>query len=418
MPTPPTQKTIGRYKIVNRIGHGGMGSLFLAHDPAIDRMVAIKVLREGLDNAELRERFGREARAAGRLRHPNIVTIFDVGEDEGQPFIAMEYCPARHRRGHLQRRSRLPVWRKLKLIEELCDGLGYAHKAGVVHRDIKPANLMLDSDGMLKILDFGIVRFAQSGMTQAGMLVGTLTTCPRSRSRGTGRLPQRHLRGRRRRLRAVDGKQAFPGSLQDGIMNRIMHEAPPPLDSLVPDIDSAVPPILNRALEKNVAARYQDLTSLRKDLQRARERLETEIEDEPPESDADAETKVIGRRDVSKPARPLTGRDGMAKRRAELIEHHIETAQAALESGDHQAAIAAAEQALLLDAGNRSANDLFDLGEAAAEAHELQALLAARGKSCNKVSPPRRRFSWTRSWPVVRTYEKRAIKRDDSGTAA
>src|SRR5262245_65515343 len=90
---PPNERTIGRYKVVRQIGQGGMGSLFLAHDPVIDRLVAIKSMREGVDNDELRERFAREARAAGRLRHPNIVTIFDVGEHDGQPFIAMEYVP-------------------------------------------------------------------------------------------------------------------------------------------------------------------------------------------------------------------------------------------------------------------------------------------------------------------------------------
>jgi serine/threonine-protein kinase len=147
--TDPT--TIGRYKVVSRLGQGAMGALFLAHDPIIDRMVAIKVMREGADNAELRERFAREARAAGRLRHPNIVTIFDVGEEAGHPFIAMEYVPGDTLKAIIHRPTPLPLSRKLKLIEELCDGLSYAHKSGLVHRDIKPANLMVDSDGVLKI---------------------------------------------------------------------------------------------------------------------------------------------------------------------------------------------------------------------------------------------------------------------------
>ena len=116
MSNPPT--TVGRYKIVERLGQGGMGSLFLAHDPAIDRMVAIKLLREGLDNAELRERFAREGRAAGRLHHQNIVTIFDVGEDGGQPFIAMEYVPGETLESLIRRKARLSPARKLKLIED------------------------------------------------------------------------------------------------------------------------------------------------------------------------------------------------------------------------------------------------------------------------------------------------------------
>src|SRR6185503_775074 len=111
----------------------------------------------------VRERFAREARAAGRLRHPNIVTIFDVGEHDGDPFIAMEFLAGETGAG-------LTLSRRLKLLEELCDGLAYAHRAGLVHRDIKPANLMVDAEGVLKILDFGIVRVSDSGVTQAGVL--------------------------------------------------------------------------------------------------------------------------------------------------------------------------------------------------------------------------------------------------------
>src|SRR5688572_29332302 len=108
---------IGRYKVIERLGQGGMGSLYLAHDPVIDRMLAIKVLRDGLDNDELRARFAREARAAGRLSHPNIVTIFDVGEFDNQPFIAMEYVPGETLEALIRRRLRMPLERKIKLLE-------------------------------------------------------------------------------------------------------------------------------------------------------------------------------------------------------------------------------------------------------------------------------------------------------------
>ncbi len=111
---------------------------------------------EGFDNPELRERFAREADAAGGLRHANAVTIFDVGEFDGQPFIAMDYIRGETLIGLIQRNAKLSLGRKLQLIDELCAGLHYAHRAGVVHRDIKPANVMVDQDGALKILDFGI----------------------------------------------------------------------------------------------------------------------------------------------------------------------------------------------------------------------------------------------------------------------
>src|SRR5436190_17550324 len=153
-----------------------MGSVYLARDPAIDRNVAIKLLREGYDNAALRERFMREARSAGRLRHINIVTIFDVGEHEKQPFIAMEYVEGETLHGLIKRRAALSIGRKIQLMDELAAGLQYAHRAGIVHRDIKPKNVMLDADGVLKVLDFGIARVNDGGgiKTQAGMLMGTL----------------------------------------------------------------------------------------------------------------------------------------------------------------------------------------------------------------------------------------------------
>ena len=380
--------TIGRYKVVNRLGHGGMGALFLAHDPAIDRMVAIKVMREGMDNAELRARFGREARAAGRLRHPNVVTIFDVGEDNGQPFIAMEYVPGETLEAIIQRRSRLPLSRKLKLIEELCDGLGYAHKAGVVHRDIKPANLMLDSDGMLKILDFGIVRFAQSGMTQAGMLVGTLAYMSPEQVAGK---PVDY----RSDIFAVgdvtyellSGKQAFPGSLQDGIMNRILHEAPKPLEQLVPGLDPEISKVVSRALEKEPADRYPDLARMRRDLARIRERLEEEEEEEAAEQDSSgAETVAAGPGRAQKPdssaetmPRLPTGSDARAAGRREMeqrrqarIRQSLEEAIRAFEAGDFQAAIAAADDAAILDPNNERAVDIIERARAADEDKQVR----------------------------------------------
>jgi eukaryotic-like serine/threonine-protein kinase len=169
--------TISRYKIIKRLGEGGMGSLYLARDPDIDRLVAIKQLRDDVESDELRERFRREARSVGRLRHQNIVIVFDVGEDEGRPFIAMEYIEGQTLSGIIREKQPIPMDRKLQWIEQLCDGLAYAHRANIVHRDIKPANLMIDNDQTLKILDFGIARFghaASTGMTQSGTLMGTI----------------------------------------------------------------------------------------------------------------------------------------------------------------------------------------------------------------------------------------------------
>src|SRR5713226_5609335 len=223
---------IGRYQVVKRIGQGGMGVLFLAWDPSLERQIAIKLLIE--NNDELRERLAREARSAARLRHPNIVTIFDVGELDGQPFIAMEYIQGQTLAEIVRNREALTTTRKLQLIEELCDGLSYAHAGGIVHRDVKPANVMVDGNGSLKILDFGIARIGESsGMTQAGVVMGTLNY-----------MSPEHIAGQPADYRSdifavgavfyelLSYRQAFPGGLQTGILNRILHCRPEPLDTV------------------------------------------------------------------------------------------------------------------------------------------------------------------------------------------
>jgi serine/threonine-protein kinase len=294
--TPVPTGLIGRYQLLDKIGEGGMGSLFLARDPAIDRLVAIKLLRHGLDTQPLRERFSREARAAGRLRHPHIVTVFDVGEHDGDPFIAMEFLAGETLAELIREGARLSLSRRLKLLEELCDGLGYAHRSGLVHRDIKPANLMVDADGVLKILDFGIVRVGDSGMTQAGVLVGTVnymspeqvvgsTVDHRSDIFAVGLVS----------YELISGKQAFSGTMKDGLLNKILNGNPEPLAEVVPGIDAEVVSIVEQALRKDPADRYQDLVRMRNDLSRARMRLEREEELAAAVAAAEAgETAVIG----------------------------------------------------------------------------------------------------------------------------
>src|SRR6185437_5916274 len=150
-----------------------MGSLYLAKDPKIGRLVAIKLVRQEFDSPDARQRFAREAQSAGTLRHPNIVTIFDVDEHGGLPFIAMEYVEGETLSEIVRRKGRYPLTTRLKWIEELCAGLAYAHRQGVVHRDIKPSNLMVDNEGALKILDFGLARREASKFTQSQAIIGT-----------------------------------------------------------------------------------------------------------------------------------------------------------------------------------------------------------------------------------------------------
>ena len=260
---------IGRYQIQGAIGEGGMGALFKAWDPKLEREVAIKVLRG--DDSEMRERFAREARSAAHLRHPNIVTIFDVGEEAGQPFIAMELIQGQTLAELIRTRAPIALGRKLELIEALCEGLGFAHRAGVVHRDVKPANMMVDADGALKILDFGIARFGGGGgVTHAGMLIGTLNYMSPEQVMGKDV-------DARCDIYAVGlvfyellaGRQAFPGDLDTGILNRILSVPPDPI-AATPGVPPEVARIVDRAIAKDPNQRYQDLAAMRVELEQSR----------------------------------------------------------------------------------------------------------------------------------------------------
>jgi DNA-binding response OmpR family regulator/predicted Ser/Thr protein kinase len=276
LPDPVHGISIGRYQTVERIGSGGMGTVYLARDPVLDRPVAIKFLREGLETDALRQRFGREARAAARLTHPNIVTIYDVGEHDGRPFMAMEFVPGETLAQLITRRS-LSIERRLRLVEDLCDGLRHAHDAGVVHRDIKPANLILTPEGVLKILDFGIARMVdapQSGHTHAGPILGSLNYM--SPEQVGGRLVDH-----RSDIFAtgvvfyelLSWTQAFPGTVRDGVMQDIVGRTPEPLRRLCPGLHEGVIAIVDRALQKAADDRYPDMETMRRDVAAMRQRL-------------------------------------------------------------------------------------------------------------------------------------------------
>jgi len=152
-----------------------MGTVYEATDPFINRKVALKTMIAGLaDNPELKARFLREAQSAGGLRHRNIVTVYDLGEDKGQPFIAMEFIEGTDLEKVIQTKEPRTVEWKLDVLRQVCEGLAYAHRNGIVHRDIKPANVRVTPDGEVKIMDFGIAHLQSSTMTKSGLVLGTV----------------------------------------------------------------------------------------------------------------------------------------------------------------------------------------------------------------------------------------------------
>src|SRR5438552_3211051 len=172
MSTTSFPSAIGRYAVLGRVSRGGMGVVYRATDPHIGRTVAIKLLHVADD--ALRARFLKEVQFLGTLNHPNIVTIYDCGEHGDQPFIVMEYVDGVTLDDYVRGQITPDVSTKLRLVRELCSALEYAHQRAIIHRDVKPANLMVNHDGVLKVLDFGVARIGEAQATQAGTVVGTV----------------------------------------------------------------------------------------------------------------------------------------------------------------------------------------------------------------------------------------------------
>jgi tetratricopeptide (TPR) repeat protein len=375
---------IGRYQIQRRLGRGGMGSLYLARDPDLDRLVAIKVLKDDLlDDEEIRARFGREARSVARLRHPNIIVVFDVGEDQGRPFMAMEYVAGETLTEVLRRLPPLPLVRRLSLVEDLCSGLAHAHAAGIVHRDIKPANIMLDGDGILKILDFGIARLGNSGMTQDGIVMGSVNYMSPEQVIGRGVDHRSDIFATGAVLyEAVALEQAFPGGVDSGVLHRILHAGPVPLSERVPGVDAELTAIVTRALEREPAARYQDAHVMGQDLARVRRRLLDEGSD--PLPSAYGSTVIARPRSPGSDAgrRPDSDRkrrmdpERLIELRRQQVEEHLRVGHEAFAIGDHEAALHAAERAVTIDPESPLAFDLIDRAKSAIEARTVRQQLA------------------------------------------
>src|SRR5215203_6201042 len=207
-----------RYELQDRLGHGGMATVYRARDLKLDREVAIKLLADNFaGDEEVRRRFSREARLAARLDHPNVIQVFDVGEEDDRPYIVMEYVDGGTVGDRLKRRRRsLATNEALQLLGQLCEGLGHAHAKKLVHRDIKPQNLLLrESDGCLKITDFGIARVAEetTRLTQAGKVIGTERYMPAERFADARSLGEA--------LATVDGEGG------NGVVRRIRSQEPP-----------------------------------------------------------------------------------------------------------------------------------------------------------------------------------------------
>jgi serine/threonine protein kinase len=397
---PGTQ--VGRYEIQRRLGRGGMGTVYVAHDPVLGRLVAIKVFLSDLELPDAAERFTREARSAAALNHPNIVTVHDYGDVASQPYIVMEYVQGETLAEMIRRRAPVSALDKLRWIEELCAGVAYAHQIGVIHRDIKPTNLMIDRSGRLKILDFGIAKMLGTLATNATALIGT-----------PGYMAPEQILGQ-----AIDHRsdlfsigvvfyellayaEAFPGDNVPAITHRILNEEPPAISQLVPDIHPGLVAIVERGLKKNIDDRFPDAESLRLAIFRVRRELEAEpawgatsiLPRSVTPADGSARrgtgsareplNGVVGVAELTPPPDPRrTDRELLARRRATQIEAALDLSRSLLAKEDLDGALDACVQALTLDDTHPAALDL--------EAHIKQALATRHASAL--ISDARAKF--------------------------
>jgi len=275
-------RRLGRYQLEREIGRGAMGVVYLGRDTAINRLVAIKAipLASEFSESELTEartRFFREAETAGRLNHPNIVTIYDVGEEHGLAYIAMEYLKGRHLSDYATADNLLEPRKVLELMGRTAQALGFAHKQQVVHRDIKPANIMYDPNAdVLKITDFGIARLTGTGTTRTGIVLGTPSFMSPEQLEGrtvTGHSDLFSLGVSLFQL--LTGHLPFTADSMTGLMQQIAEAPHPPLRSYRPDLPACVEGVIDRALAKTPEARFESGAHMAAALEDCRSRLPT-----------------------------------------------------------------------------------------------------------------------------------------------
>jgi predicted Ser/Thr protein kinase len=261
------RKKIGRYEIVGELGRGAMGAVYRAHDPVMGRTIALKCILSaalsGDQTSEYRQRFTREARAAGALAHPGIVPVFDAGEDDGVPFLVMEFVQGQTLADSMKKGTRYSIDQVCEIGQHIADALGYLHRNGIVHRDIKPANILMTSREVYgaerpRITDFGVAKLAGGEVTTTGQLLGTPAFMPPEQFTGApidGRTDLFSLGVILYRMAC--GEQPFAGETLTAVSYKIVHTDPIPPSKLNPAVSQPVEAVLLKCLAKNPADRFQ-----------------------------------------------------------------------------------------------------------------------------------------------------------------
>ncbi len=366
---------LGKYEVLAELGQGAMGVVYCARDPIINRLVAVKTITTGVAaDPFLLQRFYREAQAAGGLQHPNIVTIYDMGEQGKIPYIAMELIEGESVESIIARRAALPVALKLVYIMQACSAFDYAHKRGIVHRDIKPANVMVAKGGTVKVVDFGIARVVETSKTQTGMLIGTFAYMSPEQYHGEHADERSDIWSFGVLMyELLGGQRPFLGQIPASLMHSICEQEPAPLSQFLPECPAELERIIAKALQKSPGKRFQSMEELLVDLEALFKGLQASsvaaLVDQCRESVE--QNRLAEARDVLSQALQIEPGNqqvrGMLERvNAELkrtlvrpkAQQLVEKGYGFLEEGKVVDANIAAESALQLDSGFEPARDL------------------------------------------------------------
>jgi len=287
---------LGRYEIISELGQGAMGVVYKARDPLIDRVVAIKTINLALaldEKEEYENRFYQEAKAAGRLSHPNIVTIYDVGKNGDVAYIAMEFLEGCELRNIMNDNGLLPISQVLDIAAQVAQGLAYAHEHDIVHRDVKPSNVMVVRDGHIKITDFGIARMPYSAVqTQTGMVLGSPKYMSPEQVMGKSIDQRSDIFSLGVMLyEMLTGQSPFNGDNVNAIMYQTLNAIPSPPNSLNPKVPEMVDFIVAKALAKKMEDRYQSARDFAVDLRACQDTLPQPEQADPSKVPARGERK-------------------------------------------------------------------------------------------------------------------------------
>jgi len=366
---------LGKYEVLAELGRGAMGVVYCARDPIINRLVAVKTITTGVAaDPALLQRFYREAQSAGGLQHPNIVTIYDMGEQNDIPYIAMELIEGESLENMIARRPVLPIALKLIYILQACRAFDYAHKRGIVHRDIKPANIMVTKNGAVKVVDFGIARVVETSKTQTGMLIGTFAYMSPEQYHGEHADERSDIWSFGVLMYELFcGQRPFVGNMPASLMRSICDQDLAPLSSCLPECPPELEAIIARVLQKSPDNRFQSMEELLMELEALFKRLQAgSVAELVDQCRGCVERNCLpeARELLSQALQIETGnqqvRGMLEKINAELkrtqvrpkAQQLVEKGQAFLQEGKILDAKVAAESALQLDSGFEPARDL------------------------------------------------------------